>query len=169
MLTYIGIGSNLGDALDNCRRAIQAISSDKSNHLLKCSPFYRTEPVGRTDQPWFVNGVVAVKTLLSPRDLLAFILNIEKNMGRERGERWGPRVIDLDLLFYNKQILNEAGMQIPHPRLHERRFVLIPLQDIAPHLQHPVLGKTVSQILSELPETEEVLSILERGQRPCRV
>ena len=167
MLTYIGIGSNLGDALDNCRRAIQAISSDKNNQLLKCSPFYRTEPVGKKDQPWFVNGVVAVKTLLIPRDFLTFILSIEKKMGREQRERWGPRVIDLDLLLYNKQILNEAGLQIPHPRLHERRFVLIPLRDIAPDLKHPLLAKTISQILSELPETETVLPMLNKGQRPC--
>jgi 2-amino-4-hydroxy-6-hydroxymethyldihydropteridine diphosphokinase len=167
MLAYIGIGSNLGDAMDNCRRAVQAISLDTSNQLLRCSPFYRTEPMGKMDQPWFVNGVVAVETLLTPRDLLKFMHSIEKKMGRERRERWEPRIIDLDILFYDKKIVNEVDLQIPHPRLHERRFVLVPLRDIAPDLIHPVLAKTVSKILSELSETERVDLILERGRKLC--
>jgi 2-amino-4-hydroxy-6-hydroxymethyldihydropteridine diphosphokinase len=125
--------------------------------------------VGKKDQAWFINGVIAVATSLRPREFLDFLLEIEHKMGRERGERWGPRVIDLDILFYGAEVLNEGGLQIPHPRLHERRFVLIPLRDIAPHLEHPLLAKTVSQIISELPEEEKVLPILERGQGPCPV
>ncbi len=169
MLVYVGIGSNLGEALDNCRRAIQAIAADRRNQLFQCSPLYRTEPVGKKDQAWFINGVIAVATSLRPREFLDFLLEIEHKMGRERGERWGPRVIDLDILFYGAEVLNEGGLQIPHPRLHERRFVLIPLRDIAPHLEHPLLAKTISQIISELPEEEKVLPILERGQGPCPV
>jgi 2-amino-4-hydroxy-6-hydroxymethyldihydropteridine diphosphokinase len=125
--------------------------------------------VGKKDQAWFINGVIAVATSLRPREFLDFLLEIEHKMGRERGERWGPRVIDLDILFYGAEVLNEGGLQIPHPRLHERRFVLIPLRDIAPHLEHPLLAKTVSQIISELPEEEKVLPILERGQGSCPV
>ncbi|MBI5967168.1 MAG: 2-amino-4-hydroxy-6-hydroxymethyldihydropteridine diphosphokinase [Deltaproteobacteria bacterium] len=169
MLVYIGIGSNLGDKLGNCRRAIAAIVADRRNQLMKCSPFYQTEPVGKKDQDWFVNGVVAVETSQGPREFLDFLLAIERMMGRERGEPWGPRVIDLDLLFFGNEILKEGDLQIPHPRLHERRFVLVPLRDIAPHHGHPLIGKTISQILSELPEEEKVLPFPEAGQRPCFV
>jgi len=137
--------------------------------LLQCSPLYRTEPVGKKDQGWFINGVIAVETSLRPREFLDFLLDIERKMGRERVERWGPRVIDLDILFYGAEVLNEDGLQIPHPQLPERKFVLIPLRDIAPHFEHPLLAKTISQILSELPDKEKVLPILERGQGPCPV
>lgn len=169
MLVYVGVGSNVGDALDHCRQAIQAIAADRRSRLLQCSPFYRTEPVGKKDQDWFINGVVAAETSLSPREFLDFLLDIERQMGRERGERWGPRVIDLDILFYGGKVLSEGGLQIPHPRLHERRFVLTPLRDIAPDLEHPLLNKTVSEILSELPAEEKVVPILEIGQEPCPV
>ncbi|OGQ00834.1 MAG: 2-amino-4-hydroxy-6-hydroxymethyldihydropteridine diphosphokinase [Deltaproteobacteria bacterium RBG_19FT_COMBO_52_11] len=169
MLAYIGVGSNLGDALDNCHRAIQAITSDRRNRMVGCSPFYKTEPVGKKDQDWFVNGVIALGTELNPRELMDFLLATEKKMGRERGKRWGPRIIDLDILFYGDQVLDEPGLQIPHPRLHERRFVLVPLKDIAPYLEHPLLGKTVSQLLGDLGEGEKVIPLLEAGQKPCLV
>lgn len=169
MLTYIGIGSNQGEALDNCRRAIRAITSDRRNRMAACSPFYKTEPVGKKDQDWFVNGVIALATELNPRELMDFLLAIEKEMGRERGERWGPRVIDLDILFYGDQVLNEPGLQVPHPHLRERRFVLVPLKDIAPSLEHPLFGKTISQILADLGEGEKVIPLLEAGQKPCLV
>ena len=169
MLAYIGVGSNLGDALDNCHRAIQAITSDRRNRMVGCSPFYKTEPVGKKDQDWFVNGVIALGTELNPRELMDFLLATEKKMGRERGKRWGPRIIDLDILFYGDQVLDEPGLQIPHPRLHERRFVLVPLKDIAPYLEHPPLGKTVSQLLGDLGEGEKVIPLLEAGQKPCLV
>ena len=167
MLVYIGIGSNQGNPLENCRRAIQGIVSDGRNRLVQCSPFYRTEPVGQKDQDWFVNGVVLVETSLSPRELLDFLLALEKKMGRIRGEKWGPRVIDLDILFYGGEVWHEGGLQIPHPRLHERRFVLIPLKDIAPDLKHPLLGKTISQILAGLPEGEKVFPLLEEDKESC--
>ena len=167
MLAYVGVGSNVGDALDHCRRAIQAIAADRKNRLLQCSSFYRTEPVGKKDQDWFINAVVAAETSFSPHEFLDFLLDIELKMGRERGERWGPRVIDLDILFFGDKVLNERGLQIPHPRLPERRFVLIPLRDIAPHLEHPLLHKTISAILLEASTEEKVLPILEIGQGPC--
>ncbi len=167
MLAYIGIGSNLGDRLGNCRRAIEAISSDERNQIMRCSPFYHTEPVGEKEQNWFFNGALAVETSLGPRKLLDFLLAVEERMGRVRGERWGPRVIDLDILFYGQEVIQEPGLQIPHPRLHIRRFVLAPLQDIAPHFRHPLLGKTISQILAELKEEGKVLPLSEIGERPC--
>ncbi len=167
MLTYIGVGSNMGDALDHCRRAIRAIGVDSRSGLLQCSPFYRTEPVGMKDQDWFINAVVAAETSLSPHEFLDFLLGIERRMGRERKERWGPRVIDLDILLFGDEVLDEGGLQTPHPRLHERRFVLIPLRDIAPRLEHPVLHKTIAAILAELEIAEKVLPVLETGQSPC--
>ncbi len=167
MLTYIGVGSNMGDALDHCRRAIRAIGADSRSRLLQCSPFYRTEPVGMKDQNWFINAVVAAETSLSPHEFLNFLLGIERRMGRERKERWGPRVIDLDILLFGDKILNEGGLEIPHPRMSERRFVLAPLWDIAPRLEHPVLHKTIADILSELETKEKVLPVSETGQIPC--
>jgi 2-amino-4-hydroxy-6-hydroxymethyldihydropteridine diphosphokinase len=169
MLVYIGIGSNLGDKLDNCRRAIEAIVSDARNRIVQCSPFYHTEPVGEKKQDWFVNGVLAVETSLEPKEFMDFLLAIERTMGRVRGEQWGPRVIDLDILFFGQRVIREGGLQVPHPQLQERRFVLVPLQDIAPHLEHPLLGKTISQILAELKKEEKVLPLPKAGQRLCPV
>ena len=169
MVVYVGIGSNLGDKMDNCRRAIEAIGSDSRSRLLKCSPFYHTEPVGEKKQDWFVNGVLGVETSRGPREFMDFLLAIEKTMGRVRGKRWGPRVIDLDILFFGQEIIREEGLQIPHPQLQERRFVLVPLRDIAPHLVHPLQGKTISQILAELKKEEKVLPLQGAGQRPCHV
>ena len=123
MLTYIGIGSNLGDSLQNCRQAIARVAAEGRNRLLQCSSFYSTEPVGNKNQNWFINAVAAVETSMPPRDYLDFLLSVEEGMGRKRKEPWGPRVIDLDLLFYGDEIFDEEGMKIPHPRLQERRFV----------------------------------------------
>lgn len=161
MLTYIAIGSNLGDSLGACRRAIRAIASAPQNRLIRCSPFYRTEPVGKKEQNWFINGVIALKTSLPPRELMQFLLGLEKKMGRVRRERWGPRVIDLDLLSYGDLVLEEADLRIPHPRLHERRFVLVPLRDIAPNWVHPLLNQTIAQMLGSLKKEEEVLPMLQ--------
>ncbi len=169
MLVYIGIGSNLGDKVGNCRRAIEAIVSDGRNRIVQCSPLYQTEPVGKKDQDWFVNGVVAVETSMQPGELLDFLLTTEKRMGRVRKERWGPRVIDLDILLFGQEVIDEGGLQIPHPRLHERGFVLSPLRDIAPGLVHPLLGKTISQILTELPGEEGVLPLVGESQNLCPV
>ncbi len=157
----------MGKALEHCRRAIRAIGADSRNRLLQCSPFYRTEPVGKKDQDWFINAVVAVETSLKPREFLDFLLKVERQMGRERKERWGPRVIDLDILLFGDKVLSESGLQIPHPRMPERRFVLVPLRDIAPRLEHPVLHKTIAAILSELKAKEKVLPVSETGQIPC--
>jgi len=163
LLAYIGIGSNLGDKLENCRRAMEAIGADARNRLIRRSRFYRTEPVGKKDQEWFINAVVAVETTMRPRELMEFLLSVEKGMGRIRQERWGPRIIDLDILFYGDRVLDEEGLQIPHPRLHERRFVLAPLKDMAPGLLHPVFRRTVAEILEELDAAEKVFPVPETG------
>jgi 2-amino-4-hydroxy-6-hydroxymethyldihydropteridine diphosphokinase len=161
MLAYIGLGSNLGDGIKNCWRALEAIGSDPGNRLVQCSPLYRTEPVGKRDQDWFINGAAAVETSMTPGDLLAFLLSVEDRMGRVRKEKWGSRIIDLDILFYGDRVLDEEDLRIPHPRLQERRFVLVPLNDIAPDLFHPVFRRTVSQLLAELKSEEMVLPVLE--------
>ena len=166
-LSYIGIGSNLGDALHHCHLAICAIQAEKQNHIIAISPFYRTEPVGRKDQDWFINAVAAVETSLNPRELLHFLQTLEGKMGRVRKERWGPRVIDLDILVYGDQVVEEEDLRIPHPGLHTRRFVLAPLNDIAPDLRHPLLNRTIFQLLSILPEEEKVLLLYEADQKPC--
>ena len=164
---YIGIGSNLGDPVHNCDLAIRAMMTDRGNRVFRVSPFYRTEPVGKKDQGWFVNAVAALETSRSPRDLLGFLQGIEREMGRERKEKWGPRIIDLDILFYADWVVREEGLAIPHPRLQERRFVLAPLNDIAPELRHPVLNKSVAKILAELPEGEKVVLLREADQKIC--
>ena len=169
MLVYIGVGSNLGDRVGNCRRAVEAIVADGRNRIVQCSPLYQTEPVGKKEQGWFINGVLAVETSMEPGELLAFLLAAEKMMGRVRRERWGSRVIDLDILIFGQKVINESALQIPHPRLHERRFVLVPLRDIAPDLVHPLLGKTISQILAELPGEEKVLPLPAESQMLCPV
>jgi 2-amino-4-hydroxy-6-hydroxymethyldihydropteridine diphosphokinase len=162
MLTYIGIGSNLGDSLQNCRQAIAQVAGEPGHQLIRCSPFYSTEPLGEKNQNWFINAAAAVETSMPPRNYLDFLLSIEKGMGRVREEPWGPRVIDLDLLFYGHEMIDEEGMKIPHPRLQERRFVLAPLQDIAPDWVHPRLHKTVSQLLAELKEEGKVIPLPDR-------
>lgn len=166
-LVYIGIGSNLGDSFPQCNLAIREMTADPASRVIEVSPFYRTEPMGKKDQNWFVNAVAALETSRSPRDLLGFLQGIEREMGRERKEKWGPRIIDLDILFYADWVVREEGLAIPHPRLQERRFVLAPLNDIAPELRHPVLNKSVAKILAELPEGEKVVLLREADQKIC--
>ena len=161
MLAYIGFGSNLGNGIRNCRRALEAIGADPRNRLVQCSPLYRTEPVGKRDQGWFINGVAAVETSMPPGELLPFLLSVEDRMGRVRQEKWGPRIIDLDILFYGDMVLDGNSLRVPHPRIRERRFVLIPLKDIAPDLIHPIFRRNISELLSELKSEEMVLPVSE--------
>jgi 2-amino-4-hydroxy-6-hydroxymethyldihydropteridine diphosphokinase len=146
-LAYIGLGSNLGDREENLRGALERL-----NELgrVRVSSFRETEPVGVTDQPRFVNAAAELETDLSPQDLLARLLEIERDLGRDRARerRWGPRTIDLDLLLYGDQVLDEPGLKVPHPRLDERRFVLEPLHELAPELSLPD-GRRVVDLLQE--------------------
>ena len=144
---YIGIGSNLGNRTENCIAALEEISN--FTIIKSVSSFYETEPLGVEDQPEFINAVAKVSTLLSPLNLLNSLKEVEKQLGRDRTERWGPRVIDLDLLIYEDFVLESQELTIPHKELHKRRFVLEPLSEIEPWLEHPVLKKTMSTILKE--------------------
>ena len=150
---YIGIGSNVGDKADNCRKGIAAIGECEGCIVEAQSPLYETEPVYLESQDWFMNGVIRISTDLEPEALFARLKAIEHAMGRRPGgARFGPRILDLDILLYDDRILRAGQLQIPHPNLHERRFVLRPLCDIAPELVHPVIGQNVKSLLSDLKD-----------------
>ena len=141
---YVGVGANLGDREATIRAAISALPG-----LVAVSALRETEPVGVVDQPPFLNGAAAIETELSARELLDALLAVERELGRERRERWGPRTIDLDLLLFGDERLDEPGLTVPHPRLHERRFALEPLLDLDPELAVPGRGR-VDDLLAEL-------------------
>ena len=147
---FIGAGANLGDPIRQIRQAKDALQKSPGVKFLGASSLYRTQPMGPIAQPSFINAVFSLECGMSPKDLLALLLSVEEKMGRIRRERWGPRVIDLDLLFY-EAIISGQGLEVPHPRLHERRFVLTPLVEIAPDVVHPILKKSASDLLAALP------------------
>ena len=149
-ITYIGIGSNQGNKYENCVLAIESICSHKKNNLLKQSSLYLTEPWGYKEQDDFINAVIKIETSLSPLNLLSILQSIERKLGKKKNGKWGPRTIDLDILFYNNQTLESPQLTIPHPLLHQRGFVLIPLKEIDHHLKHPVFNQTVSQLFDRL-------------------
>ena len=150
---YIGVGSNIGHKADNCRKGIAAINKCEGCLVEAQSPLYETEPVYLESQDSFVNGVARIRTDLEPEALFARLKEIEHAMGRRPGEvRFGPRILDLDILFYDERVLRKGSLEVPHPRLHERRFVLVPLCNIAPELVHPVFGQTVQSLLSDLKD-----------------
>ena len=146
---FVGIGSNLGDREAHLRRAIELLSAEEGIEIAAVSEIRETDPVGPVEQGQFLNGAVLVETDLAPRELLARLLDIERRMGRVRSERFGPRTIDLDLLLYGNEIVDEPGLTVPHPRLHERRFALEPLAELDPSLTIPGLGP-ISALLAEL-------------------
>jgi len=152
---YIGLGSNLGDRLANIRKAIE-LMKEEGIEIVEESSIYETEPVGYKEQGWFLNSVVKAKTELSPVRLWKRLEKIERSMGRKREIKWGPRIIDLDILFYGNRILNGKELKIPHSELHKRRFVLVPLEEIAPKLVHPVFKKTISELSKDLKDNSLV-------------
>jgi 2-amino-4-hydroxy-6-hydroxymethyldihydropteridine diphosphokinase len=151
---YIGLGSNMGDKEGKCRKALDLLS--RIGRVKKVSSFYCTEPVGYQEQENFVNAVAELETDISPEVLLAECHSIEDALGRSRDLRWGPRTIDLDILLYGDRIVNEPNIMIPHPRLAIRRFVLVPLCEIAPQAVHPVFRKTAAHLLHELKDPHKV-------------
>ena len=154
-IAYVGLGSNVGNKIANCARALTELSSPDIS-IQRVSSLYKTDPVGYVDQERFVNGVVEVCTELSIRSLLERVKIIEKNMGRKTGVRWGPRVIDLDILLYGSEVCESEDLVIPHPRLHERRFVLVPLVELVPEFMHPGLNKTMRELLAAVGNNQYV-------------
>jgi 2-amino-4-hydroxy-6-hydroxymethyldihydropteridine diphosphokinase len=153
---FLGLGSNLGDreaAIDEALRQL----AERGFETLRRSSLWLTEPVGGPPQGWFLNAAAGGRTALSPDALLAACLEVERALGRVRTVRNGPRTIDVDLLFYGEQRIERPGLVVPHPRLHERRFVLAPLAEIAPRLLHPALGSTIEELLLRCPDAARVL------------
>jgi len=146
---YIGLGANLGPREETLRRAVELLGEAEGVEVLAVSQLRETDPVGVVDQPLFLNGAAEVETTRTPRDLLDLLLRVERSLGRAREERWGPRTIDLDLLVYGDEVVDEPGLRVPHPHLHERRFALEPLADLDPELEIPGRG-AVSGLLAAL-------------------
>jgi len=148
--SYIGVGGNMGDKEKNVEMALELISNSYHTNVTKTSKFYETKPVGYLEQEDFLNCAIEVKTLLTPLELVRFLLSIEKELKRERVIRWGPRTVDLDVLLYDNITSSIDEIILPHPRMQERMFVLEPLSDIAPYVIHPILNKTISQMKKEI-------------------
>jgi 2-amino-4-hydroxy-6-hydroxymethyldihydropteridine diphosphokinase len=155
-IAYIGIGSNIDDKLHNCEKAISEILKTDRHKLLAKSSLFKTQPVGYTSQDWFVNGVIKIKTDLEAHELLRKLKTIESQLGRAETFRWGPRTIDLDILFFDDIEIHTEELEIPHPLIQNRQFVLTPLVEIDRDLIHPVLKKTIQELLSNLKEDQGV-------------
>ena len=149
-IVYLALGSNLGSREENLRSAIERLAA-ADLRVLRESPVYETEPVGNVRQDWFLNMVVEAETTLFPVQLLTRIGRVERELGRQRAIHKGPRTIDIDILFYAAAVVDTPRLEIPHPRLAQRRFVLIPLAELAPDLRHPVTHRTVRQMLETAP------------------
>lgn len=158
--TFLSLGSNIGDRAKNLRAAIAAVA-DAKLRAIRVSSFYETEPVDLRDQPWFLNCVVQAETELPPLDLLRALRGIESRMGSKKLVPKGPRLIDLDILLYGDESIDTPELQVPHPRMLQRKFVLVPLAEIAPNLKHPSWQGTASQLLAGLPDSSVVRRLAE--------
>jgi 2-amino-4-hydroxy-6-hydroxymethyldihydropteridine diphosphokinase len=154
---YLSLGSNLDDRAANLEAAIHRL--EQLGEITAKSSVYETEPVEMEQQPWFLNCVIALETELTPEEFLTRILAIEQSLGRRRIQPKGPRLIDIDILFFGSSIVNTETLTIPHPALHQRRFVLEPLAEIVPEFRHPVSKKTVRELLHALPEGDAVRKV----------
>ncbi len=172
---FIGFGSNVGDRVDFCDRTVTLLSLLPHSQVMGVSLLYETEPIRDGSNPgdgWFLNGVVQLETDVTPQSLLSVLREIERSLGRDEGNRSGPRTIDLDILFYGEWVIDEPGLTIPHPRLHERRFVLMPLSELDPLWIHPTRQRTVNQMLAEVKDRSEVRLLFPQpstkfGSRPA--
>ena len=151
---FIALGSNIGDRAANIKKAVDLIAASGAVTVVRSSHLYETRPWGVEDQPDFINAVIEVRTTLAPAALLAHLKGVEAQMGRVATERWGPRIIDADIIFYGARVVMEEGLSIPHARMRERAFVLVPLCECAPTLIHPVVGRTIKELLDALDPQE---------------
>ena len=149
-IAFIGIGSNLGEKVAQCEKAIAEILKVDRHRLLAKSSLFKTQPVGYSLQDWFINGAIKIETDLGAYDLLRALKAIETQLGRTETFRWGPRSIDLDILFFDEEEIHSEELNVPHPHLHERQFVLVPLAEIDRNLFHPGIKKTVGELLENL-------------------
>lgn len=156
-IVYLSLGSNLGDRAANLQSAIDRLAS--LGEVVAVSSFYETEPVELTAQPWFLNCAVKLDTEKMPRQLIAGILAIEQGMGRQRKQKNGPRIIDIDILLFGSSIIELPSLTVPHPKMHQRRFVLEPLTEIAPDARHPVFNRKVKELRDALPPGQTVRKV----------
>lgn len=161
-VAYIALGSNKEDRFNFLQKAISLINLDKNTEVLEVSSVYETKPFGITEQENFLNAVAKITTDFSPLELLTFLKKLEKVIGRKETARWGPREIDIDILFYNDLILNDEQLQIPHKGIVQRAFVLVPLNEIAPELFHPVLNKKVKELVTSGHQKEILRKLPEK-------
>ncbi|MFZ0738691.1 MAG: 2-amino-4-hydroxy-6-hydroxymethyldihydropteridine diphosphokinase [Candidatus Acidiferrales bacterium] len=152
---YLSLGSNMGDREANLARAVEELRR-RGVHILRQSSLYETEPLEIRQQAWFLNYVVEIETTATPSELLAMLLEIEREMGRLRGTKYGPRLIDMDILLYGATVVDTPELTVPHPKMTERRFVLVPLNELASDIRHPVLRKTIAELLAETPDQSQV-------------
>lgn len=164
VIAYIGVGSNQGDRYAHCTAAIEHIAASPHTRMLKQSSWYLTEPQGYREQDDFINLAIKIDTDLTPFELLGFLKATEAKLARQETVRFGPRTIDLDILLYGDRIIRSPELIIPHMRLCERGFVLVPLQEIAPRLMHPVCNRTISRLLAELADTGRVIKLDRKRQ-----
>lgn len=155
---FLALGSNQGNRADNLNTAA-ALIGRQIGKIAKRSHVYETQPWGNPDQDAFLNQVIMINTTLDPRDLLDAANHIEREMGRVKKEKWGPRIIDIDILFYGKRIVRDKGLEIPHPDLHKRAFVLVPLMEIAPDLEHPVLKQPIDELYMACDDQSDVVML----------
>lgn len=159
---FLGFGGNLGNLLVNFRQAKQQLAKYPLVEIISSSPLYQTPPVGGPDgQPDYLNGVVEIRTGLSALDLLQLCRRVEDDFGRVRDQHWGARTLDIDVLLVDDLIMDDPLLTLPHPRLHQRHFVLLPLNDLAPELIHPVLNETINTLLNGLPVADGIIQLNE--------
>ncbi len=163
---YISLGSNVGDRAGILKQALAAMEAN-GIHIVRQSSVYHTEPVDAPPQSWFLNAVVEAETMLMPRQLLATLTRIERTFGRRRTMARGPRTLDLDVLLYGTSVIHAKELEVPHPRMALRRFVLVPLAELAPALRHPVLQRTIAELLAETPDRGEVRRWLTPADTPA--
>ena len=154
---YLGLGSNLGEREKILNRAAGALKTVRETTVVWTSSVYETDPYGKKEQPKFLNAVLQLETGLQPQELLLETRNIEANIGRTHTERWGPREIDIDILLYEGLVFEDQNIRVPHPELDKRKFVLVPLREIAPNCVHPVSGMTIAELSTDCPDTTRVV------------